>query len=65
MTQSEVLKLLSKKREFMSVKEMAKELRQGEGSIRNNLGCLIRQKLVYSKKILSINGWWVTRYKII
>lgn len=54
MTQADTLKLLKKKRKFLSTKEIAKELKIGRGSTSVNLNKLYNQGLVMRKEVQNI-----------
>lgn len=61
--QDDIYRLLKKKKKWMSIKEMAKELGTGASSISLCLGKLVKQKEVFKKEARD-NGVRYHRYKI-
>ena len=56
MTQVNVLKILEKEKDWLSIKEIAKRLKIGVGSVTKNLNSLHKQKLVHRTKFKSPVG---------
>ena len=62
MTQSDVLKVLKKRNKWMSVKEIAKELRVENGSVIRALNSMFKYGEVFKRKAKK-NSYWGHEWK--